>query len=449
MEARSLRSARRRRGEFHDVDVQNQPFPKPLKDFCIETDLSGQVWVVPPDEEGGKALADRVVGALGKGAATRIASEVTEADCADAEIVVLGNVHNNDLMRRLGMDFYLWTDHYFPGGDGYEVRTVHNPFGSGRNVVQLGGSTIEGAGRAADAFLGILDTNGTRLSRINQVVSDRIPKQPPSDDQVRENIDRINESIAISGGQGPLRQMVQNGLMYYLTGHDGYGQMFREEFLFFIDLVEEVGTWALAKGTNVYFWGYRMFTAWDVLEEGDVLSDADRLKMTTGLYNILRWVSAMTHFRYDAPDEIVQHQNHQSFAASTLYTGARYFKKYYGLKTYDQKLPYAQRILELHARSYKPNDNAGTGYIWLTPSHVIKYGMLSGDFSFLENGHLARLLDSAVLTIDSLGDECTYGDVGGYSGGRSRRPAGLNAAAIGAWSIRIFGRCQTPLWKKM
>ncbi len=426
------RSARRRRQESYDIEIRNKEIPK-LKDLCLETDLSKEVLIVPPEGEAGEKIGQGIAQALGSGAEVRPASEIGESDWEAAHIVAAGNVFNNAVVRHLGMNFYAWTDEYYPGGEGYEVRTVHNPFGKGRNVVLLGGSTPEGVDRAVDGFLGILEAEGTRIGRINRSVSRHNPESPPTEAEARETIDTVNEQVALSGSQGPLRRMVDHAMLYYLSGQEVWGWMLREEFLFFIDLAHEVGDWCLSQGTHLYFWIYRMLTAWDVMEEGEVLSDADRLKMTNAIYNIIRWTSELPHFRYKTVDDVVQNQNHQSFAALSLFTGARYFKKYYGLTDFDEKLPLAHRTLELHARSYKPNDNAGTGYVWITPGHLIKYGMMTGDLSYLENGHLARLLDSAVLTIDSRGDDCSYGDVGAYRASRSSRPSGLQSAAIGAW----------------
>ncbi|MDP6777530.1 MAG: hypothetical protein QGI83_12280, partial [Candidatus Latescibacteria bacterium] len=322
---------------------------------------------------------------------------------------------------------------YYPGEDGYEVRTIHNPFGTGKNVVQLGGSTPEGVARAGEAFLAHLEAEGLQIGRINEAVSRHNPSSYPSDAEAREITAKVNEQVALSGSQGPLRRMVDHAMLYYLSGQEVWGRMFREEFLFFIDLAHEVGDWCLSQGTHLYFWIYRMLTAWDVMEEGEVLSDADRLKMTNAIYNIIRWTSNLSHFRFDSVDEIVQQQNHQSFAALSLFLGDRYFRKYYGLTDFDKQVPLAHRILELHGRAYKPNDNAGTGYVWLTPGHVMKHGFMTGDLSYLESGNLARLLDSAVLTIDSRGDDCSYGDVGAYRASRSSRPSGLQAASVAAW----------------
>ncbi len=426
------RSTQRRRQESYDIEIENREIPV-LKDLHLETDLSDHVLVVPPDDESGDEIGRRIAQALGSGAEVRAGSEVAESDWGNAQLIAAGNVFNNAAIRRLGMNFYAWTDEYYPGGDGYEVRTVHNPFGSGRNVVQLGGSTPEGVTRAVDEFLAIVERDGPRIGRINRSVSRQNPDSSPTDAEAREIIDTVNEQVALSGSQGPLRRMVDHAMLYYLSGDEVWGRIFREEFLFFIDLAHEAGDWCLSQGTHLYFWIYRMLTAWDVMEEGQALSDADRLKMTNAIYNIIRWTSELTHFRFKSVDDVVQNQNHQSFAALSLFIGARYFKKYYGLSDFDEKLPLAHRTLELHARSYKPNDNAGTGYVWITPGHLIKYGLMTDDLSYLEDGHLARLLDSAVLTIDSRGDDCTYGDVGAYRASRASRPSGLQAASIGAW----------------
>ena len=426
------RSTRRRKQESYDIEIVNREIPE-LKDLCLETDLSKDVLVVPPEGESGERIGRRIAQVLGNAAEVRPASEVGESDWDSAHIVAAGNVFSNRAVRRLGMNFYAWTDEYYPGGDGYEVRTVHNPFGAGRNAVLLGGSTPEGVERAVSEFLGIVEREGPRIGRINRSVSRQNPESSPTDAEARRIIDTVNEQVALSGSQGPLRRMVDHAMLYYLSGDDAWGRIFREEFLFFIDLAHEVGDWCLSQGTHLYFWIYRMLTAWDVMEEGEVLSDADRLKMTNAIYNIIRWTSELTHFRFKSVDDVVQNQNHQSFAALSLFTGARYFKKYYGLTDFDEKLPLAHRTLELHARSYKPNDNAGTGYVWITPGHLIKYGLMTDDLSYLEDGHLARLLDSAVLTIDSRGDDCSYGDVGAYRASRASRPSGLQTAAIGAW----------------
>ncbi len=426
------RSARRRRQESYDIEIVNKEIPT-LKDLQLETDLSGDVLVAAPEGQAGEKIGGAIAQALGGGAEVRPASEISERDWEAAHIVAAGNVFTNRAIRRLGMNFYAWTDEYYPGGDGYEVRTVHNPFGTGRNVVLLGGSTPEGVARAVDQFIKILGAEGPRIGRINRSVSRQNPESAPTEAEARKIIDAVNEQVALSGSQGPLRRMVDHAMLYYLSGQDVWGRIFREEFLHFIDLAHEAGDWCLSQGTHLYFWIYRMLTAWDVMEEGDVLSDADRLKMTNAIYNIIRWTSELTHFRFKSVDDVVQNQNHQSFAALSLFTGARYFKKYYGLTDFDEKLPLAHRTLELHARSYKPNDNAGTGYVWITPGHLIKYGLMTDDLAYLEDGHLARLLDSAVLTIDSRGDDCSYGDVGAYRAARASRPSGLQTAAVGAW----------------
>ena len=425
------RSAQRRKQESYDIVSEFLELPK-LKDLCLETDLS-RALVVPPDGKEGAKVGRRIAGVIGKGAEVRRGGEVTEKDYRTRTIVAAGGFHTNPVVRHLGMNFYSFTDDYYPGGDGYEVRTIHNPFGHGRNVVLLGGSTAKGVARACEAFAEVVGQQGRRIGRVNLSVSRHNPQTPPDEAEARRIVEEVNTQVALSGSQGPLRRMVDHGMMYHLSGQEVWGRMMREEFLHFIDLAHEVGDWCLSQGTHLYFWGYRMLMAWDLVEEGEVLSDEDRLKMTNALYNIVRWASNLSYYRVKSVDEVAQQQNHQSFAALTVFSGARYFKKYYGLADFDRHVPIADRILKLHARSYKPNDNAGTGYVWLTPGHIIKHGAMTGDLKFLEDGHLKRLVDSTILTTDSLGDDVSYGDVGAYRASRQSRPSGLQALSTAAW----------------
>jgi len=69
-------------------------------------------------------------------------------------LILLGNVNNNQAM------FYLYGNHWtrvdckWPGADGFVVQTIGNPYGTGKNVVVLGGSDIRGTRQAVDYFVG-------------------------------------------------------------------------------------------------------------------------------------------------------------------------------------------------------------------------------------------------------------------------------------------------------
>ena len=69
------------------------------------------------------------------------------------------------LLGRLGINRVLWTpynrflaavDGYYPGGDGYVVRTAANVLRNGRNHIIVGGSSEAGAARAVARFIDIV-----------------------------------------------------------------------------------------------------------------------------------------------------------------------------------------------------------------------------------------------------------------------------------------------------
>ena len=61
---------------------------------------------------------------------------------------------------RLYANHHAFTDDAYPGEGGWELRTIHNPFGHGRNAVLLGGSAFAGAEAAAEHLLGMLAGGG-------------------------------------------------------------------------------------------------------------------------------------------------------------------------------------------------------------------------------------------------------------------------------------------------
>jgi len=50
-------------------------------------------------------------------------------------------------------NYYCATDATYPGGDGYDLRTIVNPYGTGENVVLAGGSTLGGVQRAVERLI--------------------------------------------------------------------------------------------------------------------------------------------------------------------------------------------------------------------------------------------------------------------------------------------------------
>ncbi len=68
-------------------------------------------------------------------------------------LVLLGNLNTNRVLQPLYADYLCSTDAAYPGGDGYDLRTLHNPYGTGTNVILAGGSSLRGVERAVERLL--------------------------------------------------------------------------------------------------------------------------------------------------------------------------------------------------------------------------------------------------------------------------------------------------------
>ena len=71
-------------------------------------------------------------------------------------LILLGNLNTNRLIMPLYAGFLCATDALYPGGDGYDLRTLVNPYGTRTNVVLVGGSTLRGVERAVERLLHVV-----------------------------------------------------------------------------------------------------------------------------------------------------------------------------------------------------------------------------------------------------------------------------------------------------
>ena len=105
----------------------------------------------------------------------------------------------------------------------------------------------------------------------------------------------------------------------------------------FIDLAHEVGDWCLSQGTHLYFWIYRMLTAWDVMEEGEVLSDADRLKMTNAILQYYPVDVGVAPFPVQNRGRRGAEPEPPELCGVEPVHGGEVFQKYYGLTDFDEE----------------------------------------------------------------------------------------------------------------
>jgi len=112
------------------------------------------------DEDGLRTLDGQLAAKLGERAGTSIESrpaneiaprwwEIDFDRLVDRNVIALDNTNINRLLAALWGEGNTAEDAKFPGTGGYVVRSVHDPFGRGFNVIVLAGSVLPGVRQAA------------------------------------------------------------------------------------------------------------------------------------------------------------------------------------------------------------------------------------------------------------------------------------------------------------
>ncbi|MFI5358383.1 MAG: hypothetical protein ACHQ4G_13710, partial [Opitutales bacterium] len=125
------------------------------------------VAIIHPAGAAWRARADRLAAGLGHHVTIAVDTDLMPArrDPLTAAyrsrpLIVLGNLNTNRTLQPLYANFLCSTDATYPGGDGYDLRTIVNPYGTGTNVILAGGSSPRGVERAVDKLLAAIAAAG-------------------------------------------------------------------------------------------------------------------------------------------------------------------------------------------------------------------------------------------------------------------------------------------------
>ena len=409
-----------------------------LKEMHLNTDLREGAEIVAPSDPDWAPLSRRLQEMVRAhaGVELRIVDPAGLAPLPEGRHrVLLGNAMVNDSIMALYRRQFAFLDDYYPGGDGYAIRTVHNPENCGWNVLLVGASRVEGAVSALEVLEGVLEKTRGRLGYTNLARSDShdalLPKMTPEAFRVR-----AEAGFQGNAGRGPIEQGVTMGLVHHFTNDPNCARMFRDVLFYYEDLVRNRygGEWCFEHMLFIYAWTWRLFYVWDLIEESDAFTDADRLRMTNLLWGLTHYVAGLGYFAGEEPPPLEIRQNHPTFAGLSMSFSAGYFKAYYGVEDFEKELRFCHAIFEGQADCYKPNDDGGGGgYCWLVPNHQMTYDLRRDDFRYMEGGHLREIADYAILITDNLGSPVGFGDVGAYGARRNASPGVTSTLCKAAW----------------
>ncbi|OGV80329.1 MAG: hypothetical protein A3K19_04275 [Lentisphaerae bacterium RIFOXYB12_FULL_65_16] len=435
--------------------AQLPPVPAPISTLkplypqtaLVENGVSRAVVVCPADDRSRAAVARlRELVAAESGAALEtltdadVAGEdwhVDQVKIAGRNLVALGNVNNNRLLAVLSGPGYVVADSIYPGQGGYVIRTVHDPFATGVNVLVLAGSDADGVDRAVRVFAErYLKGAGKTVLLREPVVDVQFAKKAysffPDETQSLTSkrqpqytgMEWFREQLRGAGFMDAAGGMVTsqdaNQDMTAVTGILArMGQTyFRTGDRQLLPLMKELldkNRHLLAKTSPPREMGARSAThvhEWDLLEELPIWTDPDRLDIT----NALLRDAAQGHERRVFHEQVAQgcvqtlDENHGTSSALRSFQAWHYFYKYYRSPESEYWMNCAAAVFSAQASTFQILEDA-TGYLCYCPEQTVTYSLARPDLTYFTRGvalHHAQYV--ATACINNLGLGTGFGD---------------------------------------
>ncbi|MCK4303311.1 MAG: hypothetical protein KAY24_03655, partial [Candidatus Eisenbacteria sp.] len=336
-------------------------------------------------------------------------------------LIVLGNRSTNKTIGELYNRYYTLLDLRYPGPEGYVVRSLHNPFGDGRNVVFVGGSDAVGVGAAAEVFIEKVsqaDAGSQGLSmgwlmEIKLGLGVHVPKE------LRDF--EIWEASATYGSQGYFgwNSISKRMAMYYMTGEPFHA---RETLRLAFPDARAKAEIAEIDGERIenkdeplsgpyHYNAHMMILFWDLIEESPVFSDEERLRVTNAFSKQFGhpqeqgWRKRIVDHTLEGGEAYVEPPphvgtRHGQWSAIALYGLCRYFQKDYPHPLWQHGIDAAQwQFASLHRHAWVGGENDNLYWYNTAIAPILSYLLLMGDREPLENGVLARLLRGQEILI--------------------------------------------------
>lgn len=356
-------------------------------------------------------------------------------------LIALGNFETNRLLPLLYARFYTAVDAFYPGQGGHALHTIHDPWGNGHNVVVAGGSDDDGVRAATEALLAEFSKRAASkdlaLPRLMQLKpSPALLKEMsalrrgPDEKAIAQAVTKAREAFARGQHTGVTLNLYQAGFNYHHSGHEGYAELFKRLARLMIEIYRsKPTTYGGPWGMDADFNSMQVITAWDLVEESPAFTEAERLEVSRIIAEYACYLEKFGGFQ-GASRQHIRH-NHNTFPALGLLFAADYFGKYYRVAEAARWLAEADACFRPQARSFKAQEDSN-GYQWLTVGHLMRYALARPDHTYFASGNARRTMDLAVATMDNLGYQSAFGDVGGWRGWASEAPLWIT----GAWYFR-------------
>ena len=400
-------------GQFADAQP-SQRIAK-LKDLCIDTMLVAngkpQAAVVTPARDRYADAVRTIQGAVKRCGGTELPVRRDAASPEDVlkehNVIALGNMATNPFVEHMYRQWYVLLDLKYPGRGGHIVRSLHNPYGTGRNVIWIGGSNDEGVSVAAKVFADLLKPGEPLEAGWLMEIKLGTGMTPPKigDDVPGWRVYSWRDSWRQVGGKktgySPSTFFGWNpisiaGVLYYTTGQKEYLDYFKAMAMpdpkripipNRTDDAFDAPMNPLVK--NYHYRAHLVDCVFDMIEESPLFTDGERLFITNKL---------LEHQNFYDPKDNYPRPNtsrHGMWHMLNIYTGSRYFAKYYPSARWEKRMENVRKAF----RGWIGNPTWGEldtlGWVSTSTEPVFEFFMLDGFDEFVQSG-TARTMMSAI-----------------------------------------------------
>ncbi|OGV72325.1 MAG: hypothetical protein A3K19_15300 [Lentisphaerae bacterium RIFOXYB12_FULL_65_16] len=388
------------------------PVQATLKDLCVETPVvrgGAPSAVIVAAESGIYAKAAGQLQAAIRDLTGATVPIVSDADPRAAvpmteHLIVLGNRSTNRTISALYDLYYTLLDLKYPGPEGYALRSLHNPFANGKNVLFVGGSDTTGVEAGAQAMAALFQKakHGAGELSVGWVMETRLGNGVKLPERLQD-FETWDASVGYrSIGYFGWNSLSKRMAMYFMAGDETQAKEFvRLAFpdaaaLKEIDAIDEE---RLENKNDPLAGAYHynchlMVLYWDLIEESPFFTDEQRLRITNALARQLAHDDyARKHVYRLRTEPGAVADRHSQWSAVCLYCLGRYFQKYYPAPVWDQCVKAGTlSFAALHRVPWVSGESDNLFWYSTGLGPTVTFLVLSGDKEPVTNGVLQTLL---------------------------------------------------------
>jgi hypothetical protein len=320
-------------------------------------------------------------------------------------VFLIGNLSNSDCVRELYFRFFCSTDCTYPGPEGYEVRTLMDPLGTGHNIIHIGYSDNQGLNKGLAYLLDVIENPLPFLSKIKAT---QIPLPDHYAEMIRKKQlpDKPELEWEVESHDG----YTHKGFLAYLTGEVDLLKSSHEVWRAILRYGAPEGDFNIR---DLHLRMSHILASYRLLECVGMIEEDLRQPF---LQFILDWIhgdqgiSKTNIPLYTAPDH--PRQNHGLIPGLALAYFADYCERHHPeIKEWKDWKSVAESIFQPYNNgSWKPLCGGLCHGWFLSQPPMIDYALLEPEHKFFASGGVRRAGECAIAIVNNQGWMPSSGD---------------------------------------